>query len=240
MFGAALKSLRKEMYDLSESLGSLLDKGQDQTALVQGLLQYATTGNIKYGSISMSNPIVFLLHDLLPEIDEAVCRESSLQRARTVNRILVHLWTYFEEDIDENEPESPEEGEDQESDAEVKIPDFLQGIIGSTMQGTGTKHVRDTVENRRKLKELLSNLHKNKSASPNGSKSAVSTAELADEDDGDEDEDADSLDNPEAQKGELTAGAVGKARKCRLIKLVRITGNFFKSLMSQKESPYML
>ena len=213
MFGAALKSLRKEMYDLSESLGSLLDKGQDQTALVQGLLQYATTGNIKYGSISMSNPIVFLLHDLLPEIDEAVCRESSLQRARTVNRILVHLWTYFDEDIDENEPESPEEGEDQESDAEVKIPDFLQGIIGNTMQGTGTKQVRDTVENRRKLKELLSNLLQNKTTTSNSSKSAVSTAELADEDDGDEDKDADSLDNPEAQKGELTAGAVGKARK---------------------------
>lgn len=201
MFGAALKDLRKEMYESSESMGSLLDKGNDQTALVQGLLQYATTGKIKYGSISMANPIVFLLHDLLSEIDEAVCRDNPIYRAKAVNRILVHLWTYFEQEIDENEPETPEEGEESDSEEEMEIPDFLKGIVGSSQIGSGGRPIRDTVENRKKIEKLLSKL-----LTGNNNASSFSSEE------NDSDEEDDGLSSTSQTLGHA-AGNVGKAKR---------------------------
>lgn len=208
MFGAALKSIRKEMYDMSESMGAILDKGEETTALIQGLLQYATTGSIKYGSMSLTNPIVFLLHDLLPEIDEAVCLDNPRYRAKTVNRILVHLWTYFDKEIDENEAETSDDGKKSESEEVMDIPDFLKNIIGSSTAGTGRRQIRDTVENRRKLNDLLSALLKDKkSAGANLDQSADSQEEEDGEDSSKQcSEDSNS-------KGNLSPGTTGKRKK---------------------------
>ena len=106
MFGEAVKSLRRAMISMSDSLGDVKDSSGDGSCLLQGILTYATSGTINYGSLLLTDPVSYLLHDLLDDIDRAVTSYQASDRAEVVNRILVHGWPLLKIKIENDDEES--------------------------------------------------------------------------------------------------------------------------------------
>lgn len=130
--GHALAFLRHEHFIEMPTLTEMIEQEDDSSHICQTLLglvlSYAKFGRLKYGSEPFSDERIQVVFSLLDDIDTAVGSGNPLERLEVTNIILVRLWPYIRDFIEQCE-DIP--------DIEDFVGKALGAIPGATAVGDG-------------------------------------------------------------------------------------------------------
>ena len=103
-------------------------------SILQIMLSYALFGEIKYGDEPLTDERIQSVFGLITEIDQAVMVKSAKSRCDVVNTILVRLWDYIEDYLEEMKKRRDEMTAAGES---ISAEELLEAGLGS-LAGTST------------------------------------------------------------------------------------------------------
>ena len=143
VLGCSLEEMRQAQYEDMPTVEQLIEKEDNGechifNSILQIMLSYAKYGQIKYGSVPLSDERIQVIFDMIPELDTAVTTTYAKERWQVVSFIMVRCWPYIQEYLDickEKQDEAAAAG-DSTSAGDV-LAGFLAGIKGSSEAGEG-------------------------------------------------------------------------------------------------------
>lgn len=136
--GYGLETLREREWKLMPDVTQMKEQEEDGGHIFQSILQvmlsYALFGEIKYGDEPLTDERIQSVFSLITEIDQAVMVKSAKSRCDVVNTILVRLWDYIEDYLEEMKKRRDEMTAAGES---ISAEELLEAGLGS-LAGTST------------------------------------------------------------------------------------------------------
>lgn len=136
--GYGLETLREREWKLMPDVTQMKEQEEDGGHIFQSILQvmlsYALFGEIKYGDEALTDERIQSVFSLITEIDQAVMVKSAKSRCDVVNTILVRLWDYIEDYLEEMKKRRDEMTAAGES---ISAEELLEAGLGS-LAGTST------------------------------------------------------------------------------------------------------
>jgi len=136
--GYGLETLREREWKLMPDVTQMKEQEEDGGHIFQSILQvmlsYALFGEIKYGDEPLTDERIQSVFSLITEIDQAVMVKSAKSRCDVVNTILVRLWDYIEDYLEEMKKRHDEMTAAGES---ISAEELLEAGLGS-LAGTST------------------------------------------------------------------------------------------------------
>ena len=136
--GYGLETLREREWKLMPDVTQMKEQEEDGGHIFQSILQvmlsYALFGEIKYGNEPLTDERIQSVFSLITEIDQAVMVKSAKSRCDVVNTILVRLWDYIEDYLEEMKKRRDEMTAAGES---ISAEELLEAGLGS-LAGTST------------------------------------------------------------------------------------------------------
>lgn len=103
--GYGLEILRERQWKLMPDVTQMKEQEEEGGhifySILQVMLSYALFGEIKYGDEALTDERIQSVFGLITEIDQAVMVKSAKSRCDVVNTILVRLWDYIEDYLEE-------------------------------------------------------------------------------------------------------------------------------------------
>ncbi len=103
--GYGLEILRERQWKLMPDVTQMKEQEEEGGhifhSILQVMLSYALFGEIKYGDEVLTDERIQSVFGLITEIDQAVMVKSAKSRCDVVNTILVRLWDYIEDYLEE-------------------------------------------------------------------------------------------------------------------------------------------
>ncbi len=103
--GYGLEILRERQWKLMPDVTQMKEQEEEGGhifySILQVMLSYALFGEIKYGDEVLTDERIQSVFGLITEIDQAVMVKSAKSRCDVVNTILVRLWAYIEDYLEE-------------------------------------------------------------------------------------------------------------------------------------------
>lgn len=223
--GYGLEILRerqwKQMPDVTQMKEMEEEGGHIFHSILQAMLSYALYGEIKYGDEPLTDERIHAVFDLITEIDQAVMVKSAKSRYDVVNTILVRLWDYIEDYLEEMKKQYEEmTAAGQGISAEELLEAGLGSLIGTSASATGcvSRPVEDgedseeissghTAGNRAKTHADAEEAEENSGSGADGETGGEESesdgkAETGEEESGDGNEDPSGTDSGENESGE--------------------------------------
>lgn len=136
--GYGLETLREREWKLMPDVTQMKEQEEEGGHIFQSILQvmlsYALFGEIKYGDEALTDERIQSMFGLITEIDQAVMVKSAKSRCDVVNSILVRLWDYIEDYLEEMKKRRDEMTAAGES---ISAEELLEAGLGS-LAGTST------------------------------------------------------------------------------------------------------
>lgn len=139
--GYGLETLREREWKLMPDVTQIKEQEEEGghifLSILQVMLSYALFGEIKYGDELLTDERIQAVFGLITEIDRAVMVKAAKPRYDVVNSILVRLWDYIEDYLEELKKHRDEMTAAGESiSAEELLESGLGSLIGTSTSGT--------------------------------------------------------------------------------------------------------
>ena len=140
--GYGLETLRERQWELMPDVTQMKEQEEEGGhifhSILQVMLSYALFGEIKYGDEALTDERIQSVFGLITEIDQAVMVKSAKSRCDVVNTILVRLWDYLEDYLEEMKKRRDEMTAAGESiSAEELLEAGLGSLTGISTSATG-------------------------------------------------------------------------------------------------------
>ncbi len=140
--GYGLETLRERQWELMPDVTQMKEQEEEGGhifhSILQVMLSYALFGEIKYGDEALTDERIQSVFGLITEIDQAVMVKSAKSRCDVVNTILVRLWDYIEDYLEEMKKRCDEMTAAGESiSAEELLEAGLGSLTGISTSATG-------------------------------------------------------------------------------------------------------
>lgn len=140
--GYGLEILRERQWKLMPTVTQIKEKEEEGGhifySILQVMLSYAFYGEIKYGDEPLTDERIQTVFGLITEIDQAVMVKAAKSRFNVVNTILVRLWDYIEDYLEELKKHRDEmTAAGQSISAEELLEAGLGSLIGTSTSATG-------------------------------------------------------------------------------------------------------
>lgn len=140
--GYGLELLRERQWKLMPTVTQIKENEEEGGhifhSILQVMLSYALFGEIKYGDEPLTDERIQAVFGLITEIDQAVMVKSAKSRYDVVNTILVRLWDYIEDYLEELKKHCDEmTAGGQSISAEELLEAGLGSLIGTSTSATG-------------------------------------------------------------------------------------------------------
>ena len=140
--GYGLEILREREWKLMPDVTQIKEKEEEGGhifhSILQIMLSYALFGEIKYGDEPLTDERIQAIFSLITEIDRAVMVKEAKNRYDVVNVILVRLWDYIEDYLEELKARRDEMmTAGQSISAEELLEKGLESLIGTSASATG-------------------------------------------------------------------------------------------------------
>lgn len=140
--GYGLEILREREWKLMPDVTQIKEKEEEGGhifhSILQVMLSYALFGEIKYGDEPLTDERIQAVFGLITEIDQAVMVKSAKSRFDVVNTILVRLWDYIEDYMEEMKKQRDEMTAAGESISAVDLlEEGLGSLTGASTSATG-------------------------------------------------------------------------------------------------------
>lgn len=136
--GYGLEILRERQWKLMPDVTQMKEQEEESGHIFQSILQimlsYALFGEIKYGDEALTDERIQSVFGLITEIDQAVMVKSAKSRCDVVNTILVRLWDYIEDYLEEMKKRCDEMTA---AGLSISVEELLEAGLGS-LTGTST------------------------------------------------------------------------------------------------------
>lgn len=136
--GYGLEILRERQWKLMPDVTQMKEQEEESGHIFQSILQimlsYALFGEIKYGDEALTDERIQSVFGLITEIDQAVMVKSAKSRCDVVNTILVRLWDYIEDYLEEMKKRCDEMTA---AGLSISAEELLEAGLGS-LTGTST------------------------------------------------------------------------------------------------------
>lgn len=140
--GYGLEILRKRQWKMMPTVTQIKEQEEEGghifRSILQVMLSYALFGEIKYGDEPLTDERIQAVFGLIAQIDQAVMVKSAKSRCDVVNTILVRLWDYtrdYLEELKKHRDEMTAAG--QSISAEELLEAGLGSLIGTSTSATG-------------------------------------------------------------------------------------------------------
>lgn len=140
--GYGLEILREREWKLMPTVTQIKEKEEEGGhifySILQVMLSYAFYGEIKYGDEPLTDERIQAVFGLITEIDQAVMVKAAKSRYDVVNTILVRLWDYIEDYLEELKKHRDEmTAAGQSISAEELLEAGLGSLVGTSTSATG-------------------------------------------------------------------------------------------------------
>lgn len=140
--GYGLEILRERQWKLMPTVTQIKEQEEEGGhifhSILQVMLSYALFGEIKYGDEPLTDERIQAVFGLIAQIDQAVMVKSAKSRCDVVNTILVRLWDYIEDYLEELKKHRDEmTAAGQSISAEELLEAGLGSLIGTSTSATG-------------------------------------------------------------------------------------------------------
>ncbi len=140
--GYGLEILRERQWKLMPTVTQIKEMEEEGGhifhSILQIILSYALFGEIKYGDEPLTDERIQAVFGLITEIDQAVMVKSAKSRYDVVNVILVRLWDYIEDYLEELKKHRDEMTAAGHSiSAEELLEAGLGSLVGTSTSATG-------------------------------------------------------------------------------------------------------
>ena len=136
--GYGLETLRERQWKLMPDVTQMKEQEEEGGhifhSILQVMLSYALFGEIKYGDEALTDERIQSVFGLITEIDQAVMVKSAKSRCDVVNSILVRLWDYIEDYLEEMKKRRDEMTA---AGLSISAEELLEAGLGS-LAGTST------------------------------------------------------------------------------------------------------
>lgn len=136
--GYGLEILRERQWKLMPDVTQMKEQEEEGGhifySILQVMLSYALFGEIKYGDEALTDERIQSVFGLITEIDQAVMVKSAKSRCDVVNTILVRLWDYIEDYLEEMKKRCDEMTA---AGLSISAEELLEAGLGS-LTGTST------------------------------------------------------------------------------------------------------
>ncbi len=140
--GYGLEILREREWKMMPTVTQIKEQEEEGGhifhSILQVMLSYALFGEIKYGDEPLTDERIQAVFGLIAQIDQAVMVKSAKSRCDVVNTILVRLWDYIEDYLEELKKHCDEmTAAGQNISAEELLEAGLGSLIGTSTSATG-------------------------------------------------------------------------------------------------------
>lgn len=140
--GYGLETLRERQWKLMPDVTQMKEQEEEGGhifhSILQVMLSYALFGEIKYGDEALTDERIQSVFGLITEIDQAVMVKSAKSRFDVVNTILVRLWDYIEDYLEELKKHRDEMAAAGQSISAEELLEAGLGILtGTSTSATG-------------------------------------------------------------------------------------------------------
>lgn len=140
--GYGLETLRERQWKMMPDVTQIKEQEEEGGHIFQSILQvmlsYALFGEIKYGDEPLTDERIQAIFGLIAEIDRAVMVKSAKTRYDVVNTILVRLWDYIEDYLEELKARRDEmTAAGQSISAEELLEAGMGSLTGTSTSATG-------------------------------------------------------------------------------------------------------
>ena len=140
--GYGLEILRERQWKLMPTVTQIKENEEEGGhifhSILQVMLSYTLFGEIKYGDEALTDERIQTVFGLITEIDQAVMVKSAKCRCNVVNTILVRLWDYIEDYLEELKKRRDEMTEAGQSiSTEELLEERLGSLVGTSTSATG-------------------------------------------------------------------------------------------------------
>ena len=140
--GYGLEILRERQWKLMPTVTQIKENEEEGGhifhSILQVMLSYALFGEIKYGDEPLTDERIQAVFGLIGQIDQAVMVKSAKSRCDVINTILVRLWDYIEDYLEELKKHRDEmTAAGQSISAEELLEAGLGSLVGTSTSATG-------------------------------------------------------------------------------------------------------